>query len=101
MALTDILANSGNVSAIIEVITLFFIVAGFFRWYDGKYQKGMTNVKNEVIEHMDGMHATLIERIERMDRAIMRLEDRFHNHVTDEEHGNHNRKRRIHNDEES
>jgi hypothetical protein len=82
VALTDILSNSGNVNAIIEVFTLFFIVAGFFRWYDSKYQRTIVTTKDEVVANIQDLKETLCDRIERMDKEIMRVEDRLHNHIT-------------------
>jgi hypothetical protein len=85
LALTDILADSSNVSAVIEVFTLFFIVAGFFRWYDSKYQKAIRETKNEVIDKMQDMQAVICDRLTRIDHELTRLDDRFHKHITDDD----------------
>lgn len=84
MAITDILSVGSNVSAIIEVFTLFFIVAGFFRWYDSKYQKTIAETKDEVITKMHEMHTVVCERLTRIDTELMRLDDRFHKHITED-----------------
>ena len=84
MALTDLLTESSNVSAIIELITLFFIVAGFFRWYDSRYQRSIAGVKTEICKTVTDTKETLAERLERMDRSIIRLEDRFHKHIEED-----------------
>lgn len=95
MTLADIIADSANVSAIIEVFTLFFIVAGFFRWYDSKYQKTIVSTKDEVISKIQNTHATISERLARMDAELMRLDERFHKHVTDDNVHNHHPTKRI------
>lgn len=84
MALTDLLTESSNVSAVIELITLFFIVAGFFRWYDSRYQRSLANTKMEICKSVIDTKETLAERLERMDQSLIRLEDRFHKHITEE-----------------
>jgi predicted RecB family endonuclease len=88
VALTDILSDAGNVSAIIEVFTLFFIVAGFFRWYDSKYQKTIVTTKDEVVSSIQDLKETLCGRIERMDQEIMRIEDRLHKHMSSDHNWN-------------
>jgi hypothetical protein len=89
VALTDILTDSANVSAIIEVFTLFFIVAGFFRWYDSRYQKTIRDVKEEAFEKLGETQKILCDRLERIDSEVMRLDERFHKHLTDDSVHNH------------
>lgn len=84
MALTDLLTESSNVSAIIELITLFFIVAGFFRWYDSRYQKFITNTKTDICKSVTDTKESLSDRLERIDQSLIRLEDRFHKHIEEE-----------------
>lgn len=86
MAIADVLVDSANVSALIEVITLFFIVAGFFRWYDSRYQRTMVDTRDEIMERITTAQQIVCERIERLDREIMRLDDRFHKHLEDHHH---------------
>lgn len=89
MALVDILADSTSVSALLEVISLAFIVAGFFRWYDGKYSKKVENQKNELCRQINDAKEHLGNRIDNVDRSLSNLENYFHKHM--EYHAEHKR----------
>lgn len=89
MALGDVLADSNNVSALLEVISLAFIIAGFFRWYDSKYSKKTESVKDELCKRISDVEDHLNSRIEHIDRSLSTLENYFHKHM--EYHAEHKR----------
>ena len=81
MALVDVLTEAGNVSSIIELTTLSFIVLGFFRWYDSKYNKTITATKSDVLLKIDETKESLFKSMEHLTHRFERLEDRFNEHI--------------------
>jgi hypothetical protein len=70
--ITETLANPATLSLVLELATLFFIILGFFRWYDRKYATVI-----------DKTTAGLTEKINDLKKTVEGLANDYHDYVTD------------------
>jgi hypothetical protein len=70
VTIVESVTNPQTLSIILELASLFFIILGFFRWYDRKYS---------VV--IDKTVAGITEKINDVKKSIETLSDDYHNYV--------------------
>jgi hypothetical protein len=71
--IVEAVTNPQTLSIILELATLFFMILGFFRWYDAKYTKIMDTSIKGINERFDQRTNHVNDKLENLQRDVEQL----------------------------
>ena len=71
--IVESIANPQTLSLILELATLFFMILGFFRWYDSKYTRVMDASIKGINERFEQRTNHVNDKLESLQRDVEQL----------------------------